>query len=55
MELSIEAVGKYTQAQRGTMNQSYCGICLNISGLIHSTVYTGDDQYFALVVISVST
>lgn len=48
MELSIEAVGKYTQAQRGMMNQSFCGICLNISGLIYSEVYTGDGKLYSL-------
>ena len=48
MELSIEAVGKYTQAQRGMMNQSFCGICLNISGLIYSEVYTGDGRLYSL-------
>lgn len=48
MQLTIEAVGKYTHAQTGTQTSNFCGIGLNVSGLLRSEAYYPDGRLRSL-------
>ena len=44
MKLEIEAVSKYDYAQHGVLRQNFYGVCLNVSGLIFSEVFSADGR-----------